>query len=473
MFDKQIYTNRRAQLQNNMDAGIILLLGNEESPMSFPDNTYPFRQDSSFLYYVGLDKPHLAAILDLDEGTTTLFGDDFTIDHIVWMGPQPTVAEMADASGISKAKPYDELAQALKTTKSQNRPIHFLPPYRGENKIKLNAWLDIPISQLAEKASVELIKAIVAQRSVKSEEEIAELEHAVNISGNMHLMTMSMAQKGISEALLCGSAESIAVSMGAYPAYPVILTVNGQTLHNHYHGNRLQSGQLVLGDFGSASPLHYAGDITRTYPVDKTFTTQQKEIYNIVLKTEVDSIRAIRPGVSYKEVHLQAAKIIAQGLKELGVMKGDVDEAVNAGAHALFFPHGLGHMLGLDVHDMEDLGEDYVGYDDTVQRSKQFGLKSLRLAKALQPGYVLTVEPGIYFIPELIDLWKRDNKFLDFINYNKLDAYRSFGGIRIEDDVLVTASGAHILGKPIPKTVEEIERIRSQSKEKWPKPVAG
>lgn len=469
MFDQQIYVNRRAQLQKNVDTGIILLLGNEESPMDYTDNTYPFRQDSNFLYYIGLNKPHLAAIIDLDEGTTTLFGNDFTIDHIVWMGSQPTIAEMAAASGISNTKPYDALATSLQVAKSQNRLIHFLPPYRGENSIKLNTWLDIPIAQLKEKASVDLIKAIVAQRSIKSAEEIEEIEQAVNISGNMHLLTMKMAQEGVSEALLSGSAESIAIGMGGYPAYPIILTVNGQTLHNHYHGNKLKSGQLVLGDFGSASPLHYAGDITRTYPVDETFTNQQKEIYNIVLKAEVDSIAAIRPGISYKTVHLQAAKIIAEGLKELGIMQGDMEEAVNAGAHALFFPHGLGHMLGLGVHDMEDLGEDYVGYDDTVQRSTQFGLKSLRLAKALRAGYVLTVEPGIYFIPELIDLWKRDNKHINFINYNKLSAYRAFGGIRIEDDVLVTASGAQVLGKPIPKTVEEVEAVRMHSK-KWPMP---
>ncbi len=460
MFRKETYAHRRAQLQKQIRSGLILLMGNEESPINYEDNAYPFRQDSNFLYYIGIDKPHLAAIIDADEGTTTLFGDDFTIDYIVWMGPQPTIAEMAAASGVQKTKRYGELAQVLQTAQNQGRTIHFLPPYRGERSIRLSSWLGIPVSELHQRASVELIKAVVAQREIKTPEEIAEIEKAVDISGEMHVAAMRHAKAGIKEAALRGLVEGLSLSNGGCPAYPVILTVNGQTLHNHYYGNTLQSGQLVLGDFGSESPLRYAGDITRTFPVDKTFTSQQRDIYNIVLKAETDSISAVRPGVSYRDIHLQAAKIITQGLKDFGIMRGNVDDAVSEGAHALFFPHGLGHMLGLDVHDMEDLGEHYVGYDHSIQRSTQFGLKSLRLAKTLQPGFVFTVEPGIYFIPELTDLWQKEGKFQEFINYDKLAAYRTFGGIRIEDNVLITENGHQILGKPIPKTTDEVEAIR-------------
>ena len=297
--------------------------------------------------------------------------------------------------------------------------------------------------------------------SIKDAEEIEQIEKAVTISGNMHVATMMAAKAGMKEAELAGIAEGIAVSGGGHLAYPIILTINGQTLHNHYHGNTLQSGQLVLGDFGAETSMHYAGDITRTYPVDKTFTTQQKEIYQIVLNALESSIAALKPGVRYLDVHLAAARIIAAGLKDLGLMKGDIDEAVAQGAHAMFFPHGLGHMLGLDVHDMEDLGEDLVGYTEELKRSTQFGLKSLRLARALQAGFVLTVEPGCYFIPELIDQWQADGKFTDFINYDQLEKYRSFSGVRIEDNVLVTENGSRILGEPIPKTIEAVEQVRA------------
>jgi Xaa-Pro aminopeptidase len=230
-------------------------------------------------------------------------------------------------------------------------------------------------------------------------------------------------------------------------------------LHNHYHGNILQEGQLVLGDFGAQNGMCYAGDITRTCPVSPTFTEVQKSIYEIVLKAEVDSIKACKAGVKYKDIHLDAAKIIASGLKEMGLMKGNVEEAVAQGAHALFFPHGLGHHIGLDVHDMEDLGEQHIGYDAETQRSDQFGTKYLRLGKRLETGNVITVEPGIYFIPELIDKWKGDGMHTDYINYDALNAFRDFGGIRIEDNILINETNSTILGDPIPKTVTEIESL--------------
>ena len=306
-----------------------------------------------------------------------------------------------------------------------------------------------------------MIKGVIALAAIKNEEEIQEMHKAVNVSGAMHVAAIKAARAGIKEAQLAGIVEGIALANEMRTAYPVILSTNGQILHNHYHGNTLQAGQLVLGDFGAESTMHYAGDLTRTFPVDKTFTSQQKDIYAIVLDAEVKSIAALKPGRKYIDIHLAAAKIIAEGLKSLGIMKGDMDEAVAKGAHALFFPHGLGHMIGLDVHDMEDLGENYVGYAENEKRSEQFGLKSLRLAKELQTGFVLTVEPGIYFIPELIDKWSAEKQHTDFINYEKLTAYRKFGGIRIEDNVVITNDSHQVLGNPVPKTIAEIEALRS------------
>lgn len=460
MFSTETYVNRRKQLQQNLQSGILLFLGNEDSPMNYTDNAYPFRQDSNFLYYFGLDLQHLGAIIDLDEGTTTIFGDELSIDYIVWMGAQPTIVELAAQVGVQDTKPYDKIGEALQVALSLGRPIHFLPPYRGENKILLSELLDIPIAALEKRASVDLIKAVVNQRSIKSTEEIGEIEKAVNITKRMHHVVMQQAAEGMKEVELRGALEGIAISHGGYSAYSTILTVNGQTLHNHFYGNTLKSGQLLLGDFGAANGLHYCGDITRTIPVDKTFTSKQKDIYNLVLQAELKGIELVKPGVRYLDVHLEVAKLIANGLKDLGLMQGDMNQAVAQGAYALFFVHGLGHMLGLDVHDMEDLGEHYVGYGDEVERSTQFGLKSLRLARTLQPGFVLTVEPGIYFIPQLIDMWESEGRFKEFINYDKLKAYRDFGGIRIEDNVVVTENAGRVLGEPIAKTLEEVEAIR-------------
>lgn len=461
MFSTETYIQRRQQLQQNLQSGVILLLGNEDSPMNYLDNAYPFRQDSTFLYYFGLELHHLAAIIDLDEGTTTIFGDELSIDYIVWMGAQPTIVELAAKVGVNQTMPYHKIEEQLQVARSSGRSIHFLPPYRAENSIKLSQWLDIPIEALQNRASVDLIKAVVNQRSIKSMEEVQEMEKAVNITKIMHRTVMQRAEAGMKEIELRGVLEGIAISHGGYPAYSTILTINGQTLHNHFYGNTLQSGQLLLGDFGAATTRHYCGDITRTSPVDKAFTTKQKDIYNLVLQAELKGIELVQPGVRYLDIHLEVAKLIAEGLKTLGLMKGDVEEAVMQGAHALFFPHGLGHMLGLDVHDMEDLGENYVGYEEDLERSKQFGLKSLRLARTLHPGFTLTVEPGIYFIPQLIDLWQSEGKYKDFINYDKVNEYCDFGGIRIEDNVVVTQNGCRVLGDLISKTVEDVEAIRN------------
>lgn len=460
MFEAATYIARREQLLSRISgSGLVLLTGNEESPVNYAANVYPFRQDSNFLYFVGLDRPHLAVLIDLDEQTCTLYGHNPGIEDVVWEGPQPSMTELARRVGIERTAEFDTLPAHLHAASLAGRKIHFLPPYRGEEKIRLHQWLGLPIEKLREEASLSLIKAIIDLRAYKTAEEIAEMELALDITRDMHVAAMQKARPGMVEAALAGMVEGIAISRGGRPAYGTILSINGQTLHNPYHTNMLQRGRLVLGDFGAETGRHYAGDITRTFPVDKTFTPRQRDIYNIVLSAETTAIAACKPGVRYLDIHLQAAEVIVDGLKSVGLMKGNTQDAVQAGAHAMFFPHGLGHMIGLDVHDMEGLGEQFVGYGD-LQRSDQFGTKYLRLARALEPGFVLTVEPGIYFIPELYDLWHSQGKFKDFIQYEQLDHYRNFGGIRIEDNVLITATGHRVLGPPIPKTVAEVEALR-------------
>ncbi len=461
MFSKTTYTERRNRLRRELGEGIILFAGNNEVGMNYKANPYNFRQDSNFLYFFGLDQPGLAALIDIDENEDVIFGDELTMEDVVWTGSMPTIAEQAAEVGVSKTLPFNQLSDFFKKAIEKKRPVHFTPPYRHDSMILLSELLGIPIGQLAEKASSSLIRAIVAQRSHKSAEEVAEMEKAVNITGAMHVAVMKAAAAGKKEAHLAGIAQGIATGMGGDIAYGIILTVNGQTLHNHYHGNTLKSGQLLLGDHGAETAMHYAGDLTRTCPVNKKFSTRQKDIYNLVLDAELSAIESLKPGLTYMEVHLAAARRMAEGLKSLGLMKGDMAEAVEKGAHALFFPHGLGHMIGLDVHDMEDLGEQYVGYSDEVQRSNLFGTAYLRLGRKLEPGFVLTVEPGLYFIPELMDQWRSEGLFTDFIQYDKLDDWRSFGGIRIEDNVLITENGHRVLGKPVPKTIEEVEALRS------------
>lgn len=460
MFQPSTYQARRARLKKDLQSGLAFFLGNNELGMNYAGNTYHFRQDSSFLYFFGLDKPGLAAIIDVDNDREIIFGDDLSIEDVVWMGAMPRLKTLAEQVGIPEVLPSRRLSAFVKKARRSGQTIHFLPPYRHDNMLQLKTMLNIPIAREKSAASEALIQAVVAQRSYKSTEEVADMERAVNVTGAMHVAAMKAARVGQIEAELAGMVEGMAVSAGGNLSYPVILSVHGQILHNHYHGNTLQNGQMVLGDFGAETAMHYAGDITRTFPVDRRFTPKQREIYEIVLDAEVSAIASLKPGVLYRDVHLAAARRMAEGLKSLGLMQGNLDEAVAQGAHALFFPHGLGHMIGLDVHDMEDLGEKYVGYSDAVTRSTQFGTAYLRLARALEPGFVLTVEPGIYFIPQLIDQWRRKNLFADFINYQTVAKYRNFGGIRIEDNVLITESGHRILGDPIPKTVAEVEGLR-------------
>jgi len=459
MFDAKIYIERRQRLKKQMKAGIILFLGNEESPMNYPSNPYSFRQDSSFLYFFGLDTPGLAGVIDLDGDKETIFGDDVTVEDIIWMGDLPTLKKRARQAGIMLTASSGELEKTLREALRKGRKIHYLPPYRPEVALKIQELLGIDHKLVKEYASIDLIRAVVSQRSIKIREEIGEIEKARQITYKMHTTAMKMARSGLYEKDIVGKMEGLAASAGCGLAFPIIFTINGQILHNHDHSHRLAKGRLIVNDSGAESEMHYASDITRTFPVTGKFTQRQKEIYEIVLKTQSEAIRMMKPGLRFRNIHVMAAKSIVAGLKELGLMKGDVTEAVRAGAHALFFPHGLGHMMGLDVHDMEDLGEDFVGYDDRTKRSDQFGLAYLRFARELHPGFVMTVEPGIYFIPALIDRWIAEKKHRSFINYGKVNQYRDFGGIRIEDNILVTKDGRRVLGEPIPKAVKEIEDI--------------
>jgi Xaa-Pro aminopeptidase len=459
MFEQQIYINRRAGLRKIVGSGLIFLPGNVDAAFNYPANQYHFRQDSTFLYYFGLDHAGLAGVLDLDSGDDWIFGNDVDMDDIIWMGVLPTIADLSAKAGVTRTAPYADLDKMIATALGQGREIHFTPPYRGETMLELERLLKIPAAALKAKASVKLIRAVVAQRSVKDKNEIVEIEKAIDTAYLMHTTAMKMAMPGVWEQEIAGTIEGIALAHGGPVSFPVILSMNGQTLHNHDHSGILESGRMMVVDAGCESLLHYASDLTRTVPVGLKFSSRQKAVYEAVLQANLKAINAIRPGILYRDIHLLAAGVMVDALKEIGLMKGNTQEAVAAGAHALFFPHGLGHMMGLDVHDMENLGQIYVGYDDEIRPSSQFGLAFLRLARRLQPGFVLTVEPGCYFIPALIDQWKAEGQHTDFINYGEVEKYKDFGGIRIEDDVLVTESGNRVLGRAVPKTVSEIVEL--------------
>jgi Xaa-Pro aminopeptidase len=458
MFAREIYIQRRERLRAQVQSGLILLLGNEESPMNYAANTYPFRQDSTFLYYFGLDQPGLAAVIDIDEGTECVFGDDPTVEEIVWTGPVPLLRDRSDHAGVTQAAPSDKLKQVLEKAARKGRTVHVPPQYRAENILKIDR-LWSPAAAPA--PSVTLIRAIVQQRSIKSQEEIEQIEAALDISRQMHVTAMRMARPGVVEREVAGAMEGIALSSGMRLAYPAIFSVHGETMHNPYYDNVLKAGDIVVNDSGAESPLHYASDITRTIPIGGEFSQRQREVYSIVLAAQEKALGLAKPGVEWREVHRLTAVALMEGLKELGLIKGDLQEAVAAGVHTMFFPCGVGHMMGLDVHDMEALGEDYVGYTDTIRRNPEFGWRYLRLAKAIEPGFVITVEPGIYFIPQLIDQWRAEGKCSRFINYEKVEEYRDFHGVRIEDNIAVTADGCRILGQPIPKTLDEVEAMAS------------
>ncbi len=458
MFNSSTYTTRRNELKKNFKKGILLFLGNNEMAMNYAGNTYHFRQDSSFLYYWGINEPNMAAAIDVENNQEIIFGDDRSLDDIVWMGFDGKLEDKAKNVGVTTIKSFLKIDKYLTKQLKKGTKVHFLPQYRFDNILLLENLLDIKAKDVNQNASNKLIKSVVKQRSNKTNEEIAEIEKALNTSYLMNKAAMRSIKAGRTEREVYGEIEGIALSNGNGVSFPIIFSVEGQILHNHSHENVMKKGQLAVLDSGAETMMGYASDITRTIPVSGKFTEKQKSIYNIVLDSQLKAIEMIKPGVKFKDIHLESARVIVEGLVKVGIMKGDPKEAVKKGAHALFFPHGLGHMMGLDVHDMENLGENFIGYNDDIKRSNQFGLAYLRLAKELEPGFVVTVEPGCYFIPALIDQWKKENKHSEFINYSKVESYKNFGGIRIEDDVLVTKSGYRVLGKSIPKTIAEVEK---------------
>ena len=463
MFESTTYIKRREALRKKVKSGLILILGNNEAPANYPDNCYHFRQDSSFLYFFGQSHPGYAGVLDIEAGEDIFFGNDVDIDDIIWMGPQPSIKDLAAQVGVQKSMPFCKLKEVVGQAIAQGRKIHFLPPYRYDNMMLLEELTGIRASMVKKYASVELIKAVVDLRSVKEACEIVELDLACNIGYEMHTTAMKLCKPGVSEQYITGVLEGIAASYGSKTSFATILTQHGETLHNHDHSHLLEAGKMMLTDCGAERISNYCSDHTRTVPVSGKFDARQKDIYNIVLACHDKALDLTRPGITYKEVHLEVCKVLAQGLNDLGLMKGNVEEAVAAGAHALFLPHGLGHMMGLDVHDMEDLGQINVGYDDETRPSTQFGLASLRMGRCLQEGFVMTDEPGCYFIPALIDQWRAEKKYTDFLNYDAIESFKNFGGIRLEDDILITPEGSRFLGeKRIPITVDEVEAIMNE-----------
>ena len=461
IFSKETYKNRRTELKRKMGSGVLLFFGNEESRMNFKDNWYPFRQDSTFLYFFGLDMPGLTAVIDVDQDLEVIFGDNLTTIETIWQGSHPPLSDLAAAVGIEKTKSKSEISTFLYSVDGQK--IHFLPPYRPENSQKLESWLTKSQLEIHSSVSEKFIKAVVSLRSIKSEEEILEITNAVNMSVKMHKRLMREAKPGMKEYELLGLVNYEAISSGGSVSFPPIITIDGQILHNHNYSNTLANGKMLLGDFGAESAMHYAGDITRTTPVGSKFSDSQREIYQIVLNAYQSAVALCKPGVLFKDVHLSASKKLAEGLKDLGIMKGNLDDAVHHGAHALFFQCGLGHMMGLDVHDMEDLGEQYVGYNEELLKSSQFGLKSLRLGKELEKGFVITIEPGIYFIPKLIEQWEAEKLHSDYINYEKLALFHNFGGIRVEDGYVISETGSMLLGEPLPIEIKDVERFKEGS----------
>lgn len=459
MFSKEVYIQRRKKLKELVGSGLIVITGNLDSPMNCKDNIYKFRQDSTFLYFFGLDEPGLNATIDCDTGEEVIYGNDISMDDIIWMGPQKSMKNKAEQCGIENTCTTSKIFETVKKARQSGQAIHILPPYRSTNKIFLSELLVCAVAEVVNFVSASLIRACVLLRSTKEKVEINLIEQQMDNAYLMHTTAMWMAQPGTNEYQISGALEGIALSANGALSFPIILTKNGQTLHNHNHNNMLQKGDLLLVDAGCESPMHYATDHTRTSPVGGTFSNNQKEIYEIVLSANNAAAKMAKPGVLFRDCHLEAATVITSGLKALGIMKGDVHEAVKEGAHALFFPHGLGHMMGLDVHDMEDYGEDFVGYTETITRSKQFGTRNLRLARKLEPNFVITNEPGIYFIPDLIDLWQSEKKHSAFINYERLARYKNFGGIRLEDDLLITEEGSRNLGKRIPITPNDVEAV--------------
>ena len=477
MFNSDVYVKRRRALVEGMAAGdargIAVFLGNVDAAANYRGNDYKFRQDSNFLYYWGIDEPCFAAVLDIESGEEYLYGNDVDIDDIIWMGPQPSVASKGALVGCVSTAPLAEFDKAVASAVAAGRPVHFLPPARYYNQYKLAELTGISAAAVRKvapmdvdggrHASEELVKSVVAQRLVKEQCEIEELDKAAEIGYLMHTEARKGCKPGVLEQEIVGRMEAVTYSKGWGPSFTTILSQNGETLHNHSHHQIITPGRLLVVDAGAESNTHYASDFTRTYPCSGKFTTRQREIYDIVESANEHAYSLTKPGTTYWDVHYATARHLLEGLKELDLVRGDVDEMLPLGISGLFMPHGLGHNMGMDVHDMEDLGENYVGYAEDQKRHPLLGLGNLRMARRLEPGHVVTDEPGIYFIPALIEQWKREGTDKGFVNYEKLAGYYDFGGIRLEDDVLVTADGARRLGsRRLPIKSSDIEDIMSQ-----------
>ena len=452
MFDKETYIRRRAELKKLVGEGVIVLFGNNEAPYNYPANSYaPMRQDSSFLYYFGQHRDGLVGVIDIDKDEEWLFGDDIDVEDIVWMGFTPSVSDLAAEVGVSKTASLAELRSVCCKDVAAKRTVHFLPPYRYDTKLQIMDLLGIHPSQQKEAASLQLIKAVVKMRSTKELQEIAAIDRACDVGYEMHTTAQRLIKPGVTERYIGGQVDGIARSLASGTSFATIFTQHGEIMHGCPSEAPLEAGRLALCDAGCELD-DYCSDHTRTMPVSGKFTQQQQEIYDIVAQCHDYVLELARPGVRYMEIHFAVCRMMTERLKELGLMKGDTDEAVLAGAHALFLPHGLGHMMGMDVHDMEGLGQIYVGFDEKTRPNlKQFGTNCLRLGREIEEGFVMTDEPGIYFIPALIDDWKAKGHCKDFLCFDKIEAYRNFGGIRIEDDVLITKEGCRFLGsKRIP-----------------------
>ncbi len=460
LFSKSTYVERRNELKKLVGSGLIVLFGNNDSPANYPSNTYKFRQDSSFLYYFGLHRNGLVGVIDVDNDREYLVGDEIDIEDIVWYGSVTSVAEMAEMTGVARTAAMRELPAIVESAKAQGEEVHFLPPYRFDNQIQIMDLLGIHPSQQKAAASPKLIAAVVKMRTTKTEEEIAELERAAEIGYEMHTTAMRLCRPGITEQYIGGMVDGIANAYGCMVSFQTIATQHGEVMHGNPSPAKLEAGRLMLVDAGAETNENYCSDNTRTTPVSGVFTQKQKDIYNIVVECHDHVLEVAKPGVKWWDVHFAVCRIITERLQQLGLMKGDVEESLKAGAHAMFLPHGLGHSMGMDVHDMEGLGQVYVGFDNEVRPSTQFGTNALRFGRRLQKGFVVTDEPGIYFIPALIDDWKKNGTNAQFLNFDKIDEYRDFGGIRIEDDVLITDEGCRFIGsKRIPYHVEDVEEF--------------
>ena len=462
MFTKETYIERRKKLKETMKEGIILICGNDLSPMDCKDNTYPFVQDSTFLYYFGLNRENLFGVIDVENNIDYIFGKELTMDEIVWMGPQLTLKEQCEKVGVVNLCDSDNLEEFLTKAKETGKKIHYIPQYRHSLMIKIAEWFNISPKDVNNGVSEKLCFAVAEQRNKKTPEEIEELQKAVNVTRAMHLAAMEQIKPGMMEYEVAAIVENEAKKHNCSLSFPTICTINGQILHNHYHGHKIKEGDMLLIDAGAKLESGYCGDLTTTHPVSRKFTEKQKEFYSLLMKMYDKAEELIKPGITYMEVHLAVCKVLAVGMIEKGILKGNPDEIVKNGVHALFMPAGLGHMMGLDVHDMENIGEPIVGYGG-AEKSKQFGLSSLRLGRTLEEGFVFTVEPGIYFIPELIAKWKSENKFMEYINYDEIEKYLDFGGMRYEGDYLVTKDGNVRLGDFMPKYADEIEAVRAKA----------